>query len=186
MKTKKPSAKISLSSRIWLRTPKETDCVEFLKLIRKSRSFHRGWVSPPKSKEEFSDYLDRCGRDDFIGFFICRKEDDAIVGVINVYNIVRYSFQNACLGYYIGAPFAGQGYMSEAIHIVLRTLFGELKLHRIEANIQPENKASRAIVKNAGFELEGYSARYLKIDGKWCDHERWALLAEDWLAKEHP
>ncbi len=58
--------------------------------------------------------------------------------------------------------------------------FGELGLHRLEANIQPDNAASIALVRKPGFRLEGYSPRYLKIAGRWRDHERWAILAEEW------
>jgi len=63
---------------------------------------------------------------------------------------------------------------------MLRHVFVTMKLHRLEANIQPRNAASIAVVKRAGFSLEGYSRRYLKIGGRWRDHERWAILAEDW------
>jgi ribosomal-protein-alanine N-acetyltransferase len=97
--------------------------------------------------------------------------------------IFRGGFQNAYLGYYIGAKHAGQGYMTEALRLALRYAFEHLKLHRLEANIQPANVASIALVKRAGFIREGYSRRYLKICGRWRDHERWAMLAEDWKAK---
>jgi ribosomal-protein-alanine N-acetyltransferase len=69
--------------------------------------------------------------------------------------------------------------MREGIRLTLRHAFGPLKLHRLEANIQPDNAPSLALVKGAGFRLEGYSPRYLKIGGRWRDHERWAILAED-------
>jgi ribosomal-protein-alanine N-acetyltransferase len=69
--------------------------------------------------------------------------------------------------------------MSEGIELVLRQAFGPMGLHRLEANIQPANAASIALAKGAGFRLEGFSPRYLKIDGRWRDHERWAILAED-------
>jgi ribosomal-protein-alanine N-acetyltransferase len=72
--------------------------------------------------------------------------------------------------------------MTEAMRLLLRHAFTKLKLHRIEANIQPENQASIALVKRAGFVREGYSRRYLKICGRWRDHERWAILVEDWKA----
>ena len=80
----------------------------------------------------------------------------------------------------MGAPFAGQGYMTEAIQLMLRYAFKQLRLHRLEANIQPGNIASIALVRRAGFVREGYSRRYLKICGQWRDHERWAIIAEDW------
>ena len=74
----------------------------------------------------------------------------------------------------------GKGYGTEAVQLMLKHVFKELKLHRVEANIQPGNIASIALVKRAGFVQEGYSRCYLKISGKWRDHERWALLAKDW------
>jgi ribosomal-protein-alanine N-acetyltransferase len=67
--------------------------------------------------------------------------------------------------------------------LVLRHIFIILKLHRVEANIQPGNAASLALVARAGFSREGYSRRYLKVGGRWRDHERWALLVEDWKAQ---
>jgi ribosomal-protein-alanine N-acetyltransferase len=79
--------------------------------------------------------------------------------------IFRAGFQNAYLGYYVSAQSAGQGHMTEALQLLLRYAFKDLKLHRLEANIQPGNIASIALVKRAGFILEGYSPRYLK--GVW-------------------
>jgi len=70
--------------------------------------------------------------------------------------------------------------MTEAIALMLRHAFVDLKLHRLEANIQPGNVPSIALVKRGGFVKEGYSRRYLKICGRWRDHERWAILVEDW------
>ena len=102
------------------------------------------------------------------------------MGVINVNEIVRGHFRSAYLGYYAFVSLAGRGYMSEGLALALRWAFGELRLHRVEANIQPANEASRALVRRLGFRREGFSRRYLKITGRWRDHERWALLAEDW------
>ena len=73
--------------------------------------------------------------------------------------------------------------MSEALRLVLKYSFEKLGLHRLEANIQPLNRASIALVKRAGFVREGFSRRYLKICGRWRDHERWAIIVEDWKAK---
>lgn len=101
---------------------------------------------------------------------------------MNLSQIVRGNFRSAYLGYYAGGPYAGRGYMTEAIGLLLRHAFGPLKLHRVEANIQPGNLASVALVRRAGFVKEGYSPRYLKICGRWRDHERWAITAEGWKA----
>ena len=84
------------------------------------------------------------------------------------------------MGYYVGAAFAGQGYLTEALRLALRHAFGRLKLQRVEANIQPDNTASIRLVKRAGFTREGFLRRYLKEGGRWRDHERWAIVREDW------
>ena len=87
------------------------------------------------------------------------------------------------MGYHVGAQYADKGYMTEALRLMLRYAFKYLKLHRLEANIQPANVASLALVRRAGFVREGFSRRYLKICGRWRDHERWAIIAEDWKSK---
>ena len=166
-----------------LRRPTLRDLEELTALNRASTRLHGGLVSPPITRQEFHAFLKRSRQSDSECFLICRTEDDAIVGTINLSQIFRAGFQNAYLGYYVGERYAGQGYMTEALRLMLRYAFGELKLHRLEANIQPENVASIALVRRARFVREGYSRRYLKICGRWRDHERWALIAEDWRVK---
>jgi len=113
-------------------------------------------------------------------FLICRICDDAIVGQINLSQIFRKSFQNAYLGYQLFAGFTGNGHMTEAVSLILKFAFDELGLHRIEANVQPNNLPSIAVLRRCGFTKEGFSRRYLKIGGRWRDHERWAIIKEDW------
>jgi len=117
-------------------------------------------------------------------FLICLKNDDSIVGQINLSQIFRKQFQNAYLGYQLFSGFTGKGYMKDAVAKVLRYAFKEIQLHRVEANVQPGNTPSIAVLKRNGFTKEGYSRRYLKIGGKWRDHERWAIIREDWLANK--
>ncbi len=114
----------------------------------------------------------------------CRLDDDAIVGFFNISEIVRGPFQSAFLSYGAVAAFAGRGYMTEAMQLLLAHAFTDLRLHRLEANIQPGNTASIALVRRAGFVHEGFSERYLKVGGRWRDHERWAIRAEQWRARE--
>ena len=151
---------------------------EFLALVRMSRRVLSPWVSPPASRAAFAAYLRRARRATERAFIVCRREDRAIAGVINVSQIFHGNFRSAYLGYYAGAPFMGQGYMSEGLLLVLRHAFGALGLHRLEANIQPKNRASIRLVRRAGFRREGLSPRYLKVFGRWRDHERWAITAE--------
>lgn len=110
-------------------------------------------------------------------FLVCRPADDCLVGVFNITNIVRGAFQSAYLGYYVFTGHERQGLMRKGLGAVVRSAFQSLKLHRLEANIQPTNVASIALVKACGFLQEGYSPRYLKINGRWRDHERWAIIA---------
>jgi ribosomal-protein-alanine N-acetyltransferase len=168
---------------VYLRAPVRADEAEFTALMRSSRSFHRPWASAPTDAERFEAYIADSHRPDFEAFLLCRREDDAILGFFNLSQIARGSMQSAYLGYAVGKPYAGHGYMRDGLAIVLRVAFLDLGLHRIEANIQPGNKASIALARGAGFKREGFSPRYLKISGRWRDHERWALLAEDWRAR---
>ena len=106
----------------------------------------------------------------------------ALAGVVNLNAILRGSLQGAYLGFYAHADHAGQGLMTEAIHLALARAFRVLKLHRIEANVQPNNHRSLATVARCGFRREGFSPGYLKIGGRWRDHERWGILAKEWRA----
>lgn len=178
----RPKNGLKRGSVVYIRAPKPQDRDEFISLNRASIDFYKGQTSPATTSQQFMTYLSRCKQNDFEGFLVCRIEDDAIVGSIDLSQIFRGGFKSAYVGYQMGAPFAGRGYMTEAIQLVLSYAFNDLKLHRIEANIQPHNTASIALVKRAGFTNEGYSRRYLKICGRWRDHERWAILAEDWRA----
>jgi [ribosomal protein S5]-alanine N-acetyltransferase len=170
-------------SRINITPPVEADRDAFLAAMRASRSVHRPWISMPETAAEYAAYLERSRRDTSAFFLARRHDDDAIVGFLNISEIVRGPFQSAFLGYGGVAGFDGQGYMREALDLVLREAFTKLGLHRLEANIQPQNTASIALVRRSGFELEGYSPRYLKIGGRWRDHERWAIRAETWRAR---
>ena len=166
--------------RVFLRPPARSDEDEFVASMQASRALHRPWLYAPQTPEDFREYLVRALRPTTEFFLACRVEDDAIVGFLNLSEIVRGSFQSAYLGYGAVARFAGQGYMGEALGLLLQEAFTGLRLHRIEANIQPGNAASIALVRRRGFQLEGLSPRYLKIGGRWRDHERWAILSEDW------
>ncbi len=168
--------------RVLVRAPMPTDRDGYLHAMRSSRRLHGRWV-PPASDESF-DRLLRCVKDErYEPGLVCRVEDGAIVGFININEIVRGLFQSAYLGYAAVAPYAGQGYMREGLELVMARAFTELGLHRLEANIQPANQASIALVRGAGFVKEGFSERYLKIGGRWRDHERWAIRIEQWRAR---
>lgn len=170
-----------MSLRVFIRKPIAEDCQELASLHQRSKEFHFPWVSPPLTEEGCKTYIDRCQTDDFEGLLICYSTDQRIIGVANLSQIFYRAFQNAYLSYYIDVDYAGQGLMPEGLHLVIDYAFYTLGLHRVEANIQPGNTASIKLVKRLGFTKEGFSRRYLKINGEWRDHERWALTVEDWI-----
>ena len=171
---------VEVGERVFLRPPTARDRDELVKLARASRKLHRPWVAPPDTPAGFDDWLRRVRSDRHASFLVCRVEDGAVVGVYNLSEIVQGSFQSCYMGYYGHAAWSGNGYMREGLDLLLRHVFRALRLHRAEANIQPENNASVALVRGAGFRLEGLSKRYLKVAGRWRDHERWAITVEDW------
>ena len=165
-------------ARVVLRAPQPGDARAFIAAARASRALHHPWLRAPQTAREFAALLARAAQPDHCTHLVCRRVDGALVGVIHLSNIVRGAFRSAYLSYYVFAGHERQGLMREALHAAVRRAFGTLKLHRLEANIQPGNAASRALVRACGFTLEGFSPRYLKIAGRWRDHERWARLAE--------
>ena len=166
--------------RVRLEFPTHQRQNEFLALVRRSRALHSPWVSPPATPEKYQQYLEQCATPNFRGFLIVQCQHDTSAGVANVSSITGGNLQSAYLGFYSFASSARQGLMREGLSLVLNEAFTTLRLHRIEANIQPGNTASLQLVQRLGFRREGFSPRYLKVRGRWRDHERWALLAEEW------
>ena len=166
--------------RVYLRPLRARDASELIRLNRASRRLHGRYMAPPRTPSEFAVALRRSRRPNIDVSLVCRREDDAIAGVITLSEIVHGNLRSAYMGYYVGAPFARHGYMTEGLHLTLGRAFGALGLHRVEANIQPGNERSLRLVRRLGFTREGFSRRYLRIAGRWRDHERWAILAEDW------
>ena len=168
------------SKKVFLRYVTLDDFEEMRVLFEESRKFYKGLIDTPDTIEKFKAYVERNESDANESFVICRREDGAIVGSINLSQVFRKAFQNAYLGYSLGVKYTGKGYMTEAVNLMLRFAFKDLKLHRVEANVQPENLPSIAVLKRCGFTKEGFSRKYLKIAGKWRDHERFAIIREDW------
>jgi ribosomal-protein-alanine N-acetyltransferase len=166
--------------RVFLREPTPADRDELTRLASVSRALHHPWLSAPATAKAVDEWLARTCSDRAALFVVCRHEDGAIVGVFNLSEIVWGHFRSCYSSCY---AHAGHGYMSEGLELMLRQAFRSLRLHRIEANIQPGNTPSIALVRRAGFRLEGHSPRYLKIGGRWRDHQRWAITSEDWNAR---
>jgi len=182
---KRAAKALATGRRVLLRFPESGDREPFLALRRASRTLHSRWEQrapkgeDPYGPEAFARYLSASRAARKRRLLVCRREDGAIVGSLSLSEITRGAVQSAILGYWVGAPFAGRGYMREALALLARHAFEDLGLHRLEALILPENGASRRLAARAGFRLEGCSRRLVKLRGRWRDHERWALTVED-------
>jgi len=166
--------------RVHIRPGSVADEQEFLAAVERSRSLHHPWVQAPGTAEAFREYLEKRQPPRGAAFFLWVEEPRGLGGVVNLDEIVQHAFRSAYLGYYAFVPYAGHGLMKAGLAQVITHAFSTMKLHRLEANIQPGNQPSKALVKKLGFRREGFSPRYLKINGRWRDHERWAILSEDW------
>jgi [ribosomal protein S5]-alanine N-acetyltransferase len=155
-----------------------TDGPAFVSASRASRDLHRPWVSVPLDAAAFERHLTRFDSRTNFGFVVYLPSTGELAGAIDLTNVVYGVFRSGYLGYYAFAGFEGRGYMGQGLRLVVRHAFGKLKLHRLEANIQPGNVASIALARACGFRREGYSPAYLKIGGRWRDHERWAVVRE--------
>ncbi|GHJ24778.1 hypothetical protein TPA0909_63920 [Streptomyces albus] len=167
--------------RVYIRPPRSSDEQLYREAVTRSADHLRPWN--PVEPDGFPDLLRRQGPA-LRTFLILDREDDGLVGRVNVANIVRARFRNGALGYDSYLPYAGTGRMTEGLRLVVDRCFQPgpdgLALHRLEINVQPENERSLAMAKRLGFRHEGFSPRMLYINGDWRDHERFALTAEEW------
>ncbi|MFC0697054.1 GNAT family N-acetyltransferase [Paraburkholderia humisilvae] len=155
-----------------------TDAAELIAGNLASQDYHSPWVTSFTDQTGFNNWFARSLTGPNVGLVAREAASNKVVGVVNINEIVAGAFQSAYLGYYGMLNFARTGLMTEALRAAIGFAFSELGLHRLEANIQPGNTASIALVRRLGFRQEGLSPRYLRINGEWRDHERWALLAD--------
>lgn len=174
-------------TRVYLRPPRFGDWRAWSQLRAASREFltpwEPTWPADALGRAAFGRRLRQGAlewRDDAgYGFLLFRREDGEVVGGVTLSHVRRGVAQTATLGYWIGAPFARQGYMTAGLQCVLPFAFGRLALHRVEAACLPQNEASRRLLDRIGFREEGYARQYLRIDGAWQDHVLYALLRDD-------
>ena len=157
------------------------DLDELLAAIRRSHDLHYPWVEPPTNRMALERYL--LGSGEHCIRYGVRIPSGTLAGVVNVNGIVRGAFQNGFLGFYALVPHQGQGWLRAGLIHVIGCAFGRHELHRLEANVQPGNERSAALVRSLGFRWEGHSLRYLRVAGQWRDHDRYALTAEEWGGK---
>ena len=169
-----------------LRPPILSDFDEWVCLRQESRAFLAPWEPLPPANEysKFSfrarikHYQQQAKNDSAYPFFIFHHEKDHLLGAITASNIRRGAAQMCSMGYWIGMPYARQGYMSHALNALVGHAFNGLGLHRVEAACLPSNQASIALLRRSGFSEEGLARKYLNIAGKWQDHLLFARLTE--------
>jgi ribosomal-protein-alanine N-acetyltransferase len=178
--------------RVRLRTLAEGDYDEWIAV----RSRCRDWLVPweprpadaPPTPEDRASFAARCAarereRQMGSGYGFGMFVEGRLAGEITLSSIQRGPFQNASVGYWVDQELAGRGIAPEATVMVLRFAFEELALHRVEIAIVPRNQASRRVVEKLGLREESLAQRFLEIDGRWEDHVRYAITAEEWAER---
>lgn len=170
------------SSRLVLKTLDESAAELVCQYVIDNRAFLEDWV--PRMEEayytlEFQKERLQKKIDNGYTFYIFKKSNlNKIIGQVGISNIVKGAFQSCHLGAGMLGSEINQGYMTEAVQAVIPFVFNEIGLHRIEANVMPKNLRSKRMMEKLGFTDEGLSRKYLKINGKWEDHERFVLWSE--------
>jgi [ribosomal protein S5]-alanine N-acetyltransferase len=175
------------AERVTLRTPQMSDYPAWAELRAASRDFLTPWeplwaadeLSRSSFRRRVRHYLRDLREDMGYALFIFSTADDALVGGLTLCNVRRGVTQACTLGYWIGATYARQGYMTAAVRAVIPFVFDSLELHRLEAACLPSNIASIKLLERTGFGHEGLARRYLRINGVWQDHLLYALLDSD-------
>jgi ribosomal-protein-alanine N-acetyltransferase len=176
------------NERVYVRPPRYRDWSGWSELRAASRDFLAPWeptwpadaLSRAAFRRRMRQTAIEWNEDSGYGFLLFRRADDQVIGGINLSNVRRGVSQAVSLGYWIGAPFARQGYMGEALGCLLPFAFERLGFNRIEAACLPHNLASRGLLQKIGFREEGYARQYLRINGNWQDHVLYALLKDDY------
>ena len=181
------SKKKLTGERVFLRPPKRRDALKWQKLRMSSKSFlvpwEPSWDASSCTRRAYlryfknSNYL--ANMDRAYSFLIFKTDDKTLLGGINIGNVRRGVSQSASLGYWIGEKHSRNGYMKEALKLLIPSLFVDLRLNRIEAATLEENIASKNLLKKIGFKKEGVLRKYLKINGTWRDHIIYGLLEND-------
>lgn len=175
------------TERLTLRPPIHSDYRAWAALRRDSEAFLKPWeptwASDHLSRKAFTNRVYWAQRSIANGtampLFLVRREDNGLLGAITLDHIRRGPAQSGITGYWIGEPFARQGYMREAIQAVVHHAFTVMDLSRIEAGCLPENTASRRLLELCGYKYEGVAQSYLQINGRWRNHVLYANLRND-------
>ena len=172
---------------VFLRAAQMSDFPQWMALRERSRDFltpwEPSWPEDDLTRASFRRRLKRYS-EDMRGdlaypFLLFRHADNTLLGGLTLTNIRRGVAQSGSLGYWIGAPFAHQGYMTRGVSALVPFAFEGLRLHRVEAACIPTNQPSIRLLERTGFKREGYAREYLCINGLWQDHLLYARLPGD-------
>lgn len=177
---------VALAPTTYLRKPIASDSAEFVGRVLASRKHLEPFVYGPVDDGQYRSWIARGDRADTEQFLVCRREDDAIAGFVNLNVITRGALMSCAAGWASFIPHAGSGHLTAGLRLALEVAFTQIGLHRVEANIQPANAPSRALAVRCGFRLEGFSPRFLRVGDEWRDHERWAIIVDEWRASRRP
>ena len=173
--------------RIALRAFAPGDVSELTALRVRNRDFLGPW-EPRRSEGFFTEAGQRAeierDRHEWVAdrtyaFAVVERDGGAMRGRIALANVVRGAWENATLGYFVDEEVGGRGYASEAVSLALDFAFGPCRLHRVQAAVMPKNARSRRVLEKNGFRHEGFSPRYLRLDGDWRDHNLFAITIEE-------
>jgi [ribosomal protein S5]-alanine N-acetyltransferase len=167
---------MTLKAQVFLKKLRSKDQREYLFAAQQSLRSIEPWIGIPTSPKSFTKFVREVSSPSDRAYLIRRASDNTLVGVVEIRDIFKGYFKCGYLIYYAFDGFRGQGYMKEGLTLAIQKAFQKLKLHRLEANIQPSNHSSIGLAKSVGLKYEGYSPKFLKINGAWQDHERWALI----------
>ncbi|MHC1549816.1 GNAT family N-acetyltransferase [Phyllobacterium sp. K27] len=173
--------------RLYLRPPQLSDYKAWATLRAQSRDFLVPWeplwalddLERSAFRHRIRHYDEEAAAGTAYPLFLFRNTDSRLIGGITLGNIRRGVGQNAMIGYWVGQPFAGQGYMYEALQLIIPYAFTKLRLHRLEAACIPSNERSIRLLEKAGFQREGLLRSYLKINGMWQNHLLFSLIEDD-------
>lgn len=168
-----------------LRPLRRRDGAAWDRLRRENQRWLSRWEAtspdPAARRPTFGQYVREQARAarEGTGYSLAVETGRELVGHLTISAITLGSLQGCTIGYWIGQRWAGRGLIPRAVALATDFCFFELRLHRVEINIRPENTPSLRVVEKLGFRDEGLRERYLHIDGVWCDHRTFALTAEE-------
>ena len=182
------------SERLYIRTLQPEDAEALVELMIRNRAVWET-VEPERSDSYYTanvqrqnlvaaEYAAELGQGFVFGIYL--QDGDRLIGEASLYEVRRGPFQSAYLGYSIDGERTGNGYATEAVRLLLRFVFAELKLNRIAAGVMPRNTRSIRVLEKLGFQREGLSRQNLRINGAWEDHLQYGLLRDEWLLQSQP